>query len=124
MFFMSERRKAKERARERYNIDYKGIMLNALVSVLSSASATAVTSFLTAVPASQLPAVAAGIFLAQVLPKLVIEIHRSYIRNKARREAYSEGLLNDRFDRDDDVESSKSSTLARFISGCEHSSYY
>ena len=73
-------------------MDYQGIMLNSLVSILSSATATGVTSFLTSIPASQLPAVAAGIFVAQVLPKLVIEMHRAHIRNKARREGYAAAL--------------------------------
>ena len=116
---MSEKQKALEKARERYKIDFKGILLNTIVSVLSSVSATAVTSFLTSIPASQLPAVAAGIFVAQVLPKLFIELHKSYFRNKARREAYSEGLLNDDFGDD-----SKSSTTDHFISMCESMSYY
>jgi len=114
--------KAKEKAKERYSIDYKGILLNTAVSILSSVSATAVTSFLTAVPASQLPAVAAGIFVAQVLPKLFIELHRSYIRNKAIREGYSEGLLNDDFG--DDSTESKPSTTDHIISMCESMSYY
>lgn len=120
---MGTKQKAMEKARERYDIDYKGILLNTAVSVLSSVSATAVTSFLTTVPASQLPAVAAGIFVAQVLPKLFIELHKSYFRNKARREAYSEGLLNDNFG-DDDSTSSKPSTTDHLISLCESMSYY
>lgn len=124
-FYMTEeRRKARERAREKYQIDYKGIALNTVVSILSSASATAVTSFLTSVPASQLPAVAAGIFIAQVLPKLFIELHKSYFRNKARRKAYSEGLLNDNFGDDDNGNGSKSSTVNHLLSFCEHVSYY
>jgi len=103
-------------------MDYKGILLNTVVSLLSSVSATAVTSFLTTIPAGQLPAVAAGIFVAQVLPKLFIEVHKSYFRNKARREAYSEGLLNDTFG--DDSKKSKSSTSNYIISLCESASYY
>jgi len=120
---MSTREEALKIAEERYNIDYKGILLNTTVSLLSSASATAVTSFLTSVPYSQLPAVAAGIFLAQVLPKLFIELHKSYFRNKARQEAYSEGLLNDNFG-DDSTNSKPRTTIDSFLSFCEHMSYY
>jgi hypothetical protein len=119
---MGTKEKALEKARERYEMDYKGILLNTVVSLLSSVSATAVTSFLTTVPAGQLPAVAAGIFVAQVLPKLFIELHKSYFRNKARREAYSEGLLNDDFG--DDSTNSKPSTTDHIISMCESMSYY
>jgi|AKVG01.1.fsa_nt_gi Na+/glutamate symporter len=112
-----KKKEALKQARKRYQIDYKGIVLNTVVSILSSASATAVTSFLTEVPAGQLPAVAAGIFIAQVLPKLFIEVHKSYFRNKARREAYSEGLLNDDFD-------SKGKSQNILISACDSASYY
>lgn len=114
---MSEKQAALDKARQRYQIDYQGIFLNTVVSVLSSASATAVTSFLTQVPASKLPAVATGIFVAQVLPKLFIEVHKSYFRNKARREAFSEGLLSD-----EELETGKSKNY--FLSACESASYY
>jgi len=111
-------RKLREKAKRRYKIDYKGILLNTAVSLLSSVSATAVTSFLTTIPASQLPAVAAGIFIAQVLPKLVIELHKSYFRNKARREGYKQGLKDS-----DDWDGTKSTT-DHIISLCESMSYY
>ena len=113
---MSKTKEAQDRAEQRYEMDYRGIVLNGLVSVLSSASATAVTSFLTDIPPSQLPAVATGIFVAQVLPKLVIELHRGYIRNKARREGYQAG-----FRADDDWEDTRSSSI---ISVFESMSYY
>lgn len=116
---MSKTKKVRMKAKEKYKMDYRGILLNALVSILSSASATAVTSFLTTIPASQLPAVAAGIFVAQILPKLVIELHRAYFRNKARREGYKAG-----FRAGDDWEDTKSKTLNSFISMCESMSYY
>jgi len=113
------RKRAREKAEERYKMDYKGIFLNAGVSILSSVSATAVTSLLTSIPAGQLPAVAAGIFVAQVLPKLAVELHRGYIRNKAHREAYTAGLR-----AGEDWKDTKSRTLSSIISMCEHSSYY
>lgn len=118
-YFMSVSEQAEEEARERYGMDYKGIVLNAAVSILSSVSATAVTSFLTTVPASQLPAVAAGIFLAQVLPKLVIEVHRAYIRNRAIREGYRAGLT-----AGDSWKDTRSRTVSSFIYAFEHSSYF
>lgn len=118
---MSDLQEARELARERYRMDYQGILLNSLVSILSSASATAVTSFLTAVPASQLPAVATGIFVAQVLPKVIVELHKAHIRNKAIREGYSEGLLKSEALEPED---SSSRALNFFVSFCEHSSYY
>jgi len=120
---VTERQKALERAEERYEIDYRGILLNTSVSVFSSASATGITSFLTSVSMSKLPYIAAAIFLAQVVPKLLIELNKAYFRNKARQEAYSEGLLNDRFDGDDD-DSKSENVFSSFISMCEHSSYY
>jgi len=119
----TEKQKALERARKRYDMDYKGILLNSLASIFSSVTATSVTSALTAIPASQLPVVAAGIFLAQILPKVIIELHKSYFRNKARQEAYSEGLLDDNFD-DDGTNSKSKTTLSSFLSMCEHMSYY
>lgn len=117
---VTEKQKALERAEKRYQIDYKGIALNTSVSVFSSVTATGVTSFLTSVRMSQLPYIAVAIFLAQVVPKLLIELNKAYFRNKARQEAYSEGLLNDRFGDDSKSENRVSS----FISMCEHSSYY
>lgn len=116
---MSKTKAARNNAAEKYKMDYRGIVLNALVSILSSASATAVTSFLTAIPASQLPAVAAGIFVAQVLPKLVIEVHRAYIRNKARREGYKAG-----FKDGDDWRDTQSGIVSSLVSMCESMSYY
>lgn len=119
MIFVSSTERARAKAREKYGMDYKGILLNAAVSMLSSVSATAVTSFLTQIPASQLPAVATGIFVAQVLPKLLIEVHRAYIRNKARREGFTAGLT-----AGDEWKERESTTLNSLISVFEHVSYY
>lgn len=119
----TDKQKALERARKRYDMDYRGILLNSFVSILSSASATAITSALTAIPASQLPAVAVAIFVAQILPKVLIEVHKSYIKNKAMREGFSEGLLNDSFD-EGSTNSKSKTTLSSFLSMCEHMSYY
>lgn len=119
---MSERKEALRKARERYNIDYKGILLNTGVSVLSSATATGVTSAITTIPMSQLPVVAFAIFVAQILPKLVIELNKAYFRNKARREGYKEGLLNDDFS--EKSEKAKATAFNTFISLCEHASYF
>lgn len=116
----TEKQKALERARKRYEMDYHGIMLNSLVSIFSSATATGITSVLTAVPASQLPIVAIAIFLAQILPKVIIEVHKSYFSNKAKREAYSEGYLAG----EDDSKPKTKSSVSSFISMCEHTSYY
>jgi len=120
---VSERKKAEKKAENRYNIDYKGIFLNTAVSVLSSATATGVTSAITSIPMSQLPVVAFAIFVAQILPKLVIELNKAYFRNKARREAYQEGLLNDDFG----SEKSKNAKMTAFdhlLSFCEHAAYF
>jgi len=99
--------------------------LNTGVSVLSSATATGVTSAITAIPMSQLPVVALAIFVAQILPKLVIELNKAYFRNKARREAYSEGLLNDDFGAEKSKSKSVGSTFFdHFLSFCEHAAYF
>lgn len=122
---MSEKQKALKKARERYNIDYKGILLNTAVSVLSSATATGVTSAITSIPVSQLPVIAFAIFVAQILPKLVIELNKAYFRNKARREAYSEGLLNEDFETQSKSESADLTTITdHLISFCDHAAYF
>lgn len=115
---MSEREKARERARERYHIDYKGILLNTLVSATSSLTATGLLNFVQSIPVSQMPVVIAVLFVAQVLPKLLVEVNKSYARNKAMRKGFKEGLLNDSFDTDE------STTVKTFFSMCDHVSYF
>jgi len=118
---MSEKQKALERARQRYEMDYKGIVLNTLVSATSSVTAAGLLNFVQSVPQSQLPIIVGVIFVAQILPKLLVELNRNYRVNKAKREGYSEGLLEDDFGGDKSV---KATALDHFLSMCEHASYF
>ena len=99
-------------------MDYRGILLNTAVSATSSLTATGLLNFVQSIPMEQMPVVIGVLFVAQVLPKLLVELNKRYIRNKARREAFSEGLLNDNFD------TNESTTLKTFFSMCEHASYF
>lgn len=118
---MSERQKALEKARQRYKIDYKGIGLNTAVSATSSLTATGLLNFVQNIPVDQMPVVVAVLFVAQVLPKLLVELNKSYARNKAKREGFSEGLLNDDFDSES---KNRRTTIDDFFSLCEHTSYF
>lgn len=117
---MSKKQQALERARDRYGIDYKGILLNTGVSVFSSVTATSLLNFVQSVPVEQMPVIFGVLFVAQVLPKLLVELNKRYARNKAKREGFSEGLLNDDFK----PEKNKMTALDFFFSMCDHASYF
>lgn len=119
---MSDREKALKRARKRYKMDYKGIILNTAVSATSSLTATGLLSALQSIPTGQLPLVVGVLFMAQVLPKLLVELNKSYARNKAKREAFSEGLIQDDFN--DSNKRKGLTTLDIFFDLCDHASYF
>lgn len=119
---MSKRDKAYKQAKERYRLDYKGILLNAGVSAMSSITASGFLNIVQAIPLQQLPLTLLILFVAQVLPKLIVELNKRHARNRARREGYKEGLLNDDFR--SETENVKMNTSNFFISMCEHASYF
>jgi hypothetical protein len=106
----------RERADKRYSIDYRGVFLNAAISVFSSVTATGFTSFFTNTPPSQLPFVALAIFFAQVVPKVLIELHKSYLRAKYKSEGFYEGITTE--------SKKKLKPVERAVSFCEHAAYY
>lgn len=120
MYENDKREEASDIAEQRYSMDYKGILLNTGVSALSSVTATGVLNFFQTVPASQLPVVVAVLFVAQVLPKLLVELNKSYVRNKAKQKAFRAGLLENRFESGN----KDKGMVETFFSFCDHASYF
>lgn len=109
-----------ERARQRYSADYRGIALNALVSGFSSLTATGFLDVAGAVSRTSVPVVFVILFVFQVVPKLLVEFNKSYRVNKAKREGFSEGLLEDDFD-----ETKTKLSFTDYVMGMfEHASYF
>lgn len=115
---MNRRKKVRRKAKDRYQMDYKGILLNTLVSATSSLTAASLLNFVKSVPPSEMPLIVGIIFVAQIIPKLLVEVNKRYQINKAKREGFSDGALTDDFD------NNKSTTLEILLDLCEHASYY
>jgi len=115
-----KRKKAKKLADERYNIDYKGIIMNTLVSATSSLTATGLLNFVQSVPVSQMPVIFLVIFVAQILPKILVEYNKSYRVNQAKKQGFTDGFVTS----GDDGGSTKHTTSELFFSLCESASYF
>lgn len=110
------RRKAEKLADDRYDIDYQGIILNTLVSATSSLTATGLLNFVQTVPVSQMPVIFLVIFVAQILPKILVEYNKSYRVNKAKKEGFKDGFTT--------PSDTKKTTSELFFSFCESASYF
>lgn len=108
---MSETKRAKELAEQRYETDYYGILLNAGLSVFSSVSASSVLAFVESVPMSRLPVVFTAIFFAQILPKILVELNKKYAMRQAKIKGYKEGVIDDNFGK-------------KFMNACKHTTYF
>lgn len=115
-----ERERAERLAEERFDVDYTGLVLNTLVSATSSITASGLLSTIESIPREELPLVFAVVFVAQVLPKLMVEANKRYQKTRAKIEGYQHGLLED-----DEFGKGRSRTLrGRFLALCEHASYF
>lgn len=118
---MSKREEVRERAQQRYRMDYAGILLNTLVSATSSLTAAGLLNFVKSVPPSEMPVIVAVIFVAQIVPKLMVELNKRYKVNKAKRKGFSDGVLSDSFD---DGSGDGKTTLDIIFWMCDHASYF
>lgn len=113
--------KAEEIADKKYDLDFIGILLNTLVSATSSLTATGLLNFVQSLPSDKMPLIFAVVFVAQVVPKLLLELNKAYRVNKAKRKGYEQGLLDDRVDGKESIKSVFSRSILYF---CEHATYF
>jgi len=109
---------ARQLAHERYDLDVKGIFLNTLVSATSSITAGGLLGFVKSVSASELPMIVGVVFVAQVVPTLVVELNKAYTVNQAKKSGYEQGVIES-----ENVDGTKS-LAGKCIGVCEHVSYY
>lgn len=115
---LSDFKEGRKKAREVYEFDKKGVVLNTLVSATSSLTAGGLLSFVENVPEGQMPLIILIIFVAQVVPKLLVELNKAYRVNQARREGFSRGYAESKH-------IDESSRWAKgFFDMCEHASYF
>lgn len=76
---------------EKYKVDIKAIVLNAAISLTSTATVGGLLSFWNTVPTSQMPLVLVSVFLAQFVPKILVEYNKRYQIVKAQRKAFEAG---------------------------------
>lgn len=108
-----------EKASNRYDMDYYGIFLNTAVSATSSITASGLLGWVSSVPESQLPVIFVVFFVAQVVPKLLVETNKRYRINKAKQEGYSEAILEKGLGSE-----TKAAAFNYFFYMCEHASYF
>jgi hypothetical protein len=105
-----------EIARQRFEIDYIGVLLNSGVAVTSSLTFAGLLNFTEQVAVSKLPLIVALGTVSYVAPKVLVELNRAYLGTKARREGFEFGLREGRRD-----EESKYQNLMR---QCERTVYF
>lgn len=114
----NEFEEARQLAHDRYELDMKGILLNTLVSATSSVTAGGLLGFVKSVSASELPMIVGVVFVAQVVPKLVVELNKAYTVNQAKKSGYERGVIES-----ENIEGTKN-MAGKCIGVCKHISYY
>jgi len=110
---------ARQKAKDRYDFDIFGILLNTLVSATSSLTAGGLLSLVESTESSRMPLIVGVIFVAQVVPKLLVELSKAYRVNQAKRDGYERGFVES-----NSLDREENRVADYCVSLCDHSSYF